>query len=105
VPLIGFSLFALVVAIRLGIAVVAVQSDLRSLRKVTAPVTGTLGGLHEGNVNAQTLEPDVQFLKDMYPAVITISPHDSSPGVLAVFQQAFPTAYQPVQVGEPIRIR
>jgi 7,8-dihydropterin-6-yl-methyl-4-(beta-D-ribofuranosyl)aminobenzene 5'-phosphate synthase len=69
-----------------------------------APVVGFIGGLHEGNANAQALEPGIQLLNSIQPEIVAVSPHDSSPSVLAVFKQAFQAVYQPIEVGSLMQI-
>lgn len=68
------------------------------------PIAGIVGGLHEGNANAQDLQPEIQLLQTLQPSIIAISPHDSYAAALDAFEQAFPEADQPLQVGSPIRI-
>jgi 7,8-dihydropterin-6-yl-methyl-4-(beta-D-ribofuranosyl)aminobenzene 5'-phosphate synthase len=68
------------------------------------PVIGVIGGLHYGNANAQTLQSHIQLLQTLSLGVIALSPHDSGPAVLAAFQQAFPTTYQNIRVGQAIHI-
>ena len=70
-----------------------------------APVIGLVGGLHEGNASAQTLQPDLQVLQTVNPTLVAVSPHDSSPNVLAVFQQAFPGAYQALEIGSTLEVQ
>ena len=69
-----------------------------------APVVGFIGGLHEGNANAQALEPGIQLLNSIQPEIVAVSPHDSSPSVLAVFKQAFQAVYQPIEVGSLMQV-
>ncbi len=66
------------------------------------PIAGVIGGLHEGNSNAQKLQPEIQFLQTLSLKVIAVSPHDSFAPALSAFQQAFPNAYQTVEVGRAI---
>ena len=63
------------------------------------------GGLHEGNASAQALQPDIDLLQAVQPAIVAVSPHDTYPTALAVFQQAFPNAYLPLEVGTLIDIQ
>ena len=67
-------------------------------------LVGFIGGLHKGNASAQALEPEIQLLNSIQPDIVAVSPHDSSPSVLAVFKQAFQTVYQPIQVGSLMQI-
>jgi 7,8-dihydropterin-6-yl-methyl-4-(beta-D-ribofuranosyl)aminobenzene 5'-phosphate synthase len=69
-----------------------------------APVVGVIGGLHEGPAGAKDLAPQIQLLQDLNPAVIAISPHDSGAAARNAFQQAFPEAYQNIEVGQKIKI-
>jgi 7,8-dihydropterin-6-yl-methyl-4-(beta-D-ribofuranosyl)aminobenzene 5'-phosphate synthase len=63
------------------------------------PIAGVVGGLHEGNATAQDLHPEIQLLQTLHPKLIAVSPHDSYAPALTAFEQAFPNAYQSVQVG------
>ncbi len=67
------------------------------------PVVGVVGGLHYLNAGAAALQPHIDFLARHHPRLVALSPHDSSPAVLQAFQQAFPDAYQNVEVGVEIR--
>jgi 7,8-dihydropterin-6-yl-methyl-4-(beta-D-ribofuranosyl)aminobenzene 5'-phosphate synthase len=67
------------------------------------PVVGVVGGLHYQNAGAATLQPHIDFLAARNPRLVALSPHDSSAAVLQAFQQAFPDAYQKVEVGVEIR--
>jgi 7,8-dihydropterin-6-yl-methyl-4-(beta-D-ribofuranosyl)aminobenzene 5'-phosphate synthase len=69
-----------------------------------APVIGAIGGLHYGNADAHALQPHIQLLQTLPLEVVALSPHDSGTSVLAAFQQAFPAAYQRIQVGQAIHI-
>jgi S-formylglutathione hydrolase len=68
------------------------------------PVVGVVGGLHYGDADIASLQPEIQFVKGLGPFVVALSPHDSSPAVLDVFSQAFPAAYQAVVVGQSIQV-
>jgi 7,8-dihydropterin-6-yl-methyl-4-(beta-D-ribofuranosyl)aminobenzene 5'-phosphate synthase len=70
-----------------------------------APVIGIVGGLHEGNASAQALQPDIDLIRAIQPTIVAVSPHDTQATALAVFQQAFPDAYQPLEVGKTIDIK
>jgi metal-dependent hydrolase (beta-lactamase superfamily II) len=70
-----------------------------------APVVGMLGGLHYGKASAQDLQPQITLLQALDPLVVGLSPHDSGPAALEAFTQAFPSAYQPIQVGRAIKIQ
>jgi 7,8-dihydropterin-6-yl-methyl-4-(beta-D-ribofuranosyl)aminobenzene 5'-phosphate synthase len=69
------------------------------------PVVGVIGGLHYGNAGAQALQPQISLLQSFSPSVVALSPHDSDPAALEAFAQAFPAAYQAIQVGLSIRIQ
>jgi 7,8-dihydropterin-6-yl-methyl-4-(beta-D-ribofuranosyl)aminobenzene 5'-phosphate synthase len=66
------------------------------------PIAGVMGGLHEGNADAQKLQPEIQLLQSLPLKVIAVSPHDSLAPALSAFQQAFPDTYQPLEVGRSI---
>jgi len=66
------------------------------------PVVGVVGGLHYGNAKVEDLQTHVAFLQARQPRLVALSPHDSSPQVLATFGDAFPYAYQSLAVGESI---
>ena len=66
------------------------------------PVVGVVGGLHYGNVKVEDLQTHIAFLQARQPKLVALSPHDSSPQVLAIFGDAFPTAYRSLAVGESI---
>lgn len=68
------------------------------------PVVGVIGGLHYGNASADTLQTEIQLLRELNPVIVALSPHDSNETALEAFAQAFPEAYQDIQVGEPIRL-
>lgn len=68
------------------------------------PIAGVVGGLHETNATAQDLQPEIQLLQTLHPKLIAVSPHDSYTPALTAFEQAFPAAYQSVQVGSLIAI-
>jgi 7,8-dihydropterin-6-yl-methyl-4-(beta-D-ribofuranosyl)aminobenzene 5'-phosphate synthase len=68
-----------------------------------APVIGVIGGLHYGNASLEKLQPQLDLLQAIQPGVIAVSPHDSGPQVLDTFAQAFPAAYQTIQVGQTIQ--
>jgi 7,8-dihydropterin-6-yl-methyl-4-(beta-D-ribofuranosyl)aminobenzene 5'-phosphate synthase len=69
-----------------------------------APVIGIVGGLHEGNASAQALQPDIDLIQAVQPTIVAVSPHDTQATALAAFQQAFPDAYQPLQVGTALNM-
>jgi 7,8-dihydropterin-6-yl-methyl-4-(beta-D-ribofuranosyl)aminobenzene 5'-phosphate synthase len=66
------------------------------------PVAGVVGGLHYGDANSTTLQTEIQLVKGLDPVVVALSPHDSGPSALDAFAQAFPKAYVPIMVGQPI---
>lgn len=66
------------------------------------PVVGLVGGLHyQGFTRAQAL-PHIEFVKSLNLRMVGLSPHDSSKEAMDAFRQAFPNAYQEVQVGRTI---
>lgn len=69
-----------------------------------APITGVLGGLHYGTASAQDLQPQIELLQALNPTVVGLSPHDSGPAALDAFAQTFGEAYQPIAVGQAIRV-
>lgn len=69
-----------------------------------APVAGVVGGLHYGNNDIASLQPQIELLNDLKPVVVALSPHDSGTAVLDGFAQAFPGAYRGLMVGQPIQI-
>ena len=66
-------------------------------------VVGVVGGLHYGYAEFEDLQTHIAFLQTRQPKLVALSPHDSSPQVLATFWDAFPYAYQSLAVGEPIQ--
>jgi metal-dependent hydrolase (beta-lactamase superfamily II) len=66
------------------------------------PVVGIVGGLHYGDVEIASLQPEIQMIDDLNPIVVALSPHDSGQSVLDGFTQAFPDAYAQLVVGESI---
>jgi len=68
------------------------------------PVVGVVGGLHYGNADPSSLQPQVQLLNGLDPILVALSPHDSSQAVLDDFAQAFPQVYTAIVVGQPIQI-
>lgn len=67
------------------------------------PVIGVVGGLHYGDSSADEVLPHIQYLQSRQPALIALSPHDSSPQVLAAFEKAFTEVYHAIRVGETIQ--
>jgi 7,8-dihydropterin-6-yl-methyl-4-(beta-D-ribofuranosyl)aminobenzene 5'-phosphate synthase len=93
------------------------------------PIYGIIGGLHlsvEGGpvdiagmsphkyfgtgkvpwefLSLEDLKANIELLKLRQPKVVALSPHDSSPLSLSMFQDAFPDAYRYIRVGEKIHI-
>lgn len=66
------------------------------------PVVGIVGGLHYGSRTAKDLASELAFLRQRDFRLLALSPHDSESSTIQVFQQAFPQAYQPVEVGRTI---
>jgi len=67
-------------------------------------VVGVVGGLHYGNADIVSLQPELDLVNNLNPVVVALSPHDSEPTVLDGFAQAFPSSYQSIEVGQPIRL-
>jgi 7,8-dihydropterin-6-yl-methyl-4-(beta-D-ribofuranosyl)aminobenzene 5'-phosphate synthase len=65
-------------------------------------VIGIVGGLHYGKTKENDLQPDIEVLREIHPQLIALSPHDSYPEVIDVFEKVFPDVYRPVRVGIPI---
>jgi 7,8-dihydropterin-6-yl-methyl-4-(beta-D-ribofuranosyl)aminobenzene 5'-phosphate synthase len=68
------------------------------------PVVGVVGGLHYGNVDTDSLQPEMDLLRKLNLSLVALSPHDSSLAVLDGFAAAFPEAYTYIEVGQPIRL-
>lgn len=68
------------------------------------PVIGIVGGLHYGRADEEELKPHIDFLALRNPELVALSPHDSSGGVLQVFEAAFPKAYRYITVGRAIEL-
>lgn len=68
------------------------------------PVVGIVGGLHYQGLSAAELTPHINFLATRPLQLVAPSPHDTDEPALAAFADAFPDAYQTVQVGELIHI-
>lgn len=66
------------------------------------PVVGVAGGLHYEGLAAEELASHVQFLALRDMQLVALSPHDSSPQAIRFFQQAFPSFYRHISVGEAI---
>jgi 7,8-dihydropterin-6-yl-methyl-4-(beta-D-ribofuranosyl)aminobenzene 5'-phosphate synthase len=66
------------------------------------PVVGVVGGLHYGSRTAADLADELAFLSQRDIRLLALSPHDSEPSTIQVFQKAFPDAYQPIEVGRTI---
>jgi 7,8-dihydropterin-6-yl-methyl-4-(beta-D-ribofuranosyl)aminobenzene 5'-phosphate synthase len=66
-------------------------------------VVGVVGGLHYGGASIEDLQLHIQFLAPRQPKLIALSPHDSNPEAITVFQSAFSGAYQFIKVGESIQ--
>jgi metal-dependent hydrolase (beta-lactamase superfamily II) len=63
------------------------------------PVAGVVGGLHYCSANAAALQGEIQLVQELGPVIVALSPHDSGPAALNAFAEAFPSAYQPIEVG------
>lgn len=67
-----------------------------------APVVGIVGGLHYQDMTREQMQAHLAFVTALHPQLIAISPHDSTPEAMQMFRDAFPDAYQEVQVGRII---
>jgi 7,8-dihydropterin-6-yl-methyl-4-(beta-D-ribofuranosyl)aminobenzene 5'-phosphate synthase len=67
------------------------------------PVVGVVGGLHYEGLAAEELASHVQVLALRDTQLVALSPHDSGPQAIRFFQQAFPSFYRHISVGEAIR--
>ena len=67
------------------------------------PVVGVVGGLHDQDLDARQLAPQLDLLRSLRPQLVALSPHDSGPAALAAFHDAFPNVYREVRIGSPIR--
>jgi 7,8-dihydropterin-6-yl-methyl-4-(beta-D-ribofuranosyl)aminobenzene 5'-phosphate synthase len=70
-----------------------------------APAVGVIGGLHYGDADAISLQKELGLMQGLNPIVVALSPHDSGPAAVDAFEQGFPAAYQPIQVGKAITIQ
>lgn len=68
----------------------------------TEPVIGIVGGLHYEGLTSAELDPHIQFMVEREPKMVALSPHDNGSMAIQAFQEAFPTAYQTIQVGQTI---
>ncbi len=69
------------------------------------PVVGVIGGQHYTNIAAEALAPEIAFLQELDPVVVSLSPHDSGPGALAAFREAFIEDYKDIVVGQEIVVQ
>lgn len=68
------------------------------------PVAGVVGGLHYTDKDAAALQTEINFLREREPRLVAVSPHDSGSVARQTFHNAFPEAYQVVEVGQEIRL-
>lgn len=68
------------------------------------PVIGIVGGFHYGKADADALKSHIDFLALRNPELVALSPHDSTGGVLQIFEAAFPKAYRYITVGREIEL-
>jgi 7,8-dihydropterin-6-yl-methyl-4-(beta-D-ribofuranosyl)aminobenzene 5'-phosphate synthase len=66
------------------------------------PVVGIVGGLHYENMSAEDVLPHIQYLQELRPQLVALSPHDSSAAAIEAFRDAFPDVYRDITVGRPI---
>jgi 7,8-dihydropterin-6-yl-methyl-4-(beta-D-ribofuranosyl)aminobenzene 5'-phosphate synthase len=67
-------------------------------------IVGIVGGLHYPDLSRDQVQPYIAFVAKLNPQLIAISPHDSSPEAIQAFREAFPNAYQEIQVGTVISL-
>ncbi len=66
------------------------------------PVIGIVGGFHYGKAGKDALQPHLDFLALRNPELVALSPHDSTGGVLQIFEAAFEKSYRYITVGREI---
>lgn len=76
----------------------------RSKAAFDSPIIGVVGGLHYGNASAAALQPEINLMRKLHPQIVALSPHDSEASALDAFAQAFPSVYQPIQVGKVLTL-
>lgn len=64
-------------------------------------VIGVVGGLHYERSDEEALKPHLDLLKLRNPELVA---HDSSGGVLQIFEAAFPKAYRYITLGREIKL-
>lgn len=67
-------------------------------------VIGVVGGLHYQRADEEALTPHIDFLAQRNPQLVALSPHDSSGGVLQIFENVFPKAYRYITIGRAIEL-
>ncbi len=72
----------------------------RTKRLFRLPIVGIVGGLHYGKAKSEALQSDINLLKSLDLTLLALSPHDSYPDALRVFEDAFSDIFQPIRVGE-----
>ncbi|MBK8049107.1 MAG: MBL fold metallo-hydrolase [Anaerolineales bacterium] len=68
------------------------------------PIAGIIGGLHLGDAAESELQDEIATVRKLEPAIVALSPHDSSEGVIAVWRTAFPAAYRDLKVGAGLQL-
>lgn len=68
------------------------------------PIVGFVGGLHYEGISREQVQPHLNFVSAHRPQLVAVSPHDSSKEAIQAFRDAFPHAYQDIQVGRVISI-
>ena len=76
----------------------------RAEQLIDVPAAGVVGGLHYKDKDAAALHTEINFLSKRKPRLVALSPHDSGSLARQTFQNAFPEAYQVVEVGQDIRL-
>jgi 7,8-dihydropterin-6-yl-methyl-4-(beta-D-ribofuranosyl)aminobenzene 5'-phosphate synthase len=69
------------------------------------PVVGVVGGLHYVGLSEEEVLPHLEFIRDLEPELVALSPHDSGEDTIELFRSAFPDTYQDIEVGTEIHLR
>lgn len=79
------------------------QSNIRIFGKPATKYIGT-GKLPWNPVTLDDVKRNIALLEAASPQLVALSPHDSSPDTLKLFQMAFKEAYRSIVVGERIEV-
>jgi len=66
------------------------------------PVIGVVGGLHYIGLSEEQVMPHLEFIRNLEPELVALSPHDSGKDTIDLFRSAFPNAYKDIEVGTEI---